>query len=143
MKKHFAILFYGMLPPDNLVMPWEESEMDWTDCIASRHKLHIPTDKFKGNEDKYEEYWKKKDELIKSLGILVEIYGSEKNTRYAFAIKDSIMYASQEFPERIDTNIFQESNPQWDGKLKKFIEILGIEEKLKAGWFLTSYSDML
>ena len=142
MKKHFATLFYGIIPPDSFIFPWDESNTDWTECIASRHKLFPPQGKFTGNESKYEEYWKDKNKLINSLGIQIEPFGSEKNNKYGFAIKDSVYYSSQEFPELIDGYELTKKHSEWNALLENFCNILEIKEKIQPAWWLTSFSEM-
>ena len=143
MKKHYSILFYGIIPPDNITFPWEDGDTSWEDTIAFRHKIFPPDDKFKGNEKEYEKYWAEKKKLIDSLKIKVEVFGTEKNPKYAFCIKDSIFYASQEFPEIVEPALFKEKNPIWDKLLFDFNGILAIEGKYTPRWYLCSYSDIL
>lgn len=141
-----AFIFYGILVPESQVMPWdleEDIDYSWQECIAVRKGLNPPNIKLKGNEDKFKDYWDKRNKLIHDLGVTVEIYGNSREFNYCFAVKDSLIWASRGFATYLNIEEDFKIEKTWNKKINDFCEILGIKlEDIKPSWHLCTYGEI-
>lgn len=131
-----SILGYGCLLKQPLLIG--EEETDWMDFVAEKYGMKIPSLPIKKNVEKHKKYWKKRDTLIKELGIRVEPYGYFKTYDCFLVVSDSLNFAT----DGLATCLFNgdlEVNKEWDKKLISVLEKLEIDKDSPFNWYLMSY----
>jgi hypothetical protein len=135
-----SLIGYGCLLKHPLLLG--DEEVDWMDFIAEKYELKRPTSDIKKVPDKYKKYWKKRDALIKELGVRIEPYGSFKTYNCFLVVSDSLNFSTDDiptclYPGDLDTHVFTKN--KWDKQLTTVLNKLEIETDTPFNWYLTAY----
>lgn len=135
-----SILGYGCLLKHPLLLG--EEEIDWMDFIAEKYDINRPSTGTKKNPEKYKKYWKKRDTLIKELGVRIEPYGNFKTYNCFLVVSDSLSFSTGDiptclYPGDLDTDTLTKNT--WDKRLSQVVNKLEIEVDSPFNWYLTSY----
>ncbi len=148
-----GILFYG-IPygegyDDELKAPWwhgcEDEEPDSEshyedpeDYYAYKMGVEPPTEEYSEEpsiREKFLKYWKAQRAIYEKSGCDIIYYCSDQCTMFAVGIEKSIKCAHRGDALEIENLDVQ---PEWDGLLKHFCEIMEVPYK-QPKWLLVSY----
>lgn len=117
--------------------PDEEDEdyFDWEPIYASKMGLDEPPDSYEDHKDEYRTYREKRESLIEEAGCSIRMHCHDEFSMPLVAVSDSLTCANRGYPKEIKS---MEVGEDWEAKLKKFCEIMGIKWA-EPKWWLASY----
>ena len=144
-----AILFWGLCDNDenhwvnlgreyddpDYVEATDDSEEDWEEVYAARMGLEAPPGPYGEHKDKYPPFWTARDKLVEDSGCRIDYHCSDRCPMPFVAVSESVVIASRGYPVEMKS---LKVKPEWEAKLRRFCEVMGIKWS-EPKWWLVSW----
>lgn len=112
-----------------------DDEEDWEEVYAVRMGLERPPKPYGEHKDKYPPFWDARNKLVKDSGCQIDNHCSDGCLMPFVAVSDSVVSASRGYPVEVKS---LEVKPEWEAKLRRFCEVMGIKWA-EPKWWLVSW----
>lgn len=154
-----GMLLYGYIWDDETELFDNDDDDEWVDVVAKSRDIPNPWDRYvepklpymeqRAHADAWvAEHRKELDAMYAAkraiedeFGVTISYHGSDGWSVPYVHIKDAEVAAYRGSPQSV-TGMSLERNPEWDAKLDRFMEELGIEKpdgQDEPGWYLASW----